>query len=103
MDRRFSQLKFQWKQKQTNGWKAETGQLSERVGRSQGDSFEKRAHPIIESRCRLCCQSQVETIDHLLTSFSHFKDIREKWFHNEISRIKKEEPQFEQTFRDSVQ
>ena len=103
MEQRISQLKFQWEQQPTNGWKAETGQLGERVGRSHGDSFEKRAYPITESRCRLCCQSQVETIDHLLTSCPHFKDIRKKWFNNEISRIKEEEPQFEQTFRDSIQ
>ena len=33
----------------------------------------------------------------------HFKDIRKNWFNNEISRIKEEEPQFEQAFRDSIQ
>ena len=103
IDQRISQLKFQWEQQPTNGWKAETGKLGERVGRSQGDSFEQRAHPIIESRCRLCCHSQVETIDHLLTSCSHYKDIREKWFDTEISRIKDEQPEFEQAFRESIQ
>ena len=103
IDQRISQLKFQWEQQPTNGWKAETGKLGERVGRSHGDSFEQRAHPIIESRCRLCCHSQVETMDHLLTSCSHYKDIREKWFDTEISRIKDEQPEFEQTFRESIQ
>lgn len=95
MDQRISQLKFQWEQQPTNGWKAETGKLGERVGRIQGDSLEKRLQPIIESRYRLCSQSQVEIIDHLLTSCSHFKEIRKRWFHTEISRIKDEEPQFE--------
>ena len=87
----------------TNGRKVERGFFNDRISRIEGQPFEPRAQPLIESRCRHCFQSQVETVSHMLTSCPEYKDQRRKWYSNELQTIRDEEPNFEVLFSETVQ
>ena len=91
-------LEFQWEMADTNGRKVERGVFNDRISRIEGQPFEPRAQPLIESRCRHCFQSQVETVSHMLTSCPEYKDQRRQWNSNELQTIRDEEPDFEVPF-----
>ena len=100
---RKNQLKFQWEMADTNGRKAERGDFGDRVSRIEGQPFEPRAQLMMESRCRHCFQSQVETVSHILTSCPEYKELRREWYSTELQIIRDEEPDFEMSFSESVQ
>ena len=100
---RMNQVKFQWEMAETNGRKVERGDFGDRVSRVEGQSFESRAQPCLNSRCRHCFQSQVETISHMLTSCPEYKEQRRLWYSPEIQTICDEEPDFEITFTKTIQ
>ena len=100
---RMNQVKFQWEMAETNGRKVERGDFGDRVSRVEGQSFESRAQPCLNSRCRHCFQSQVETISHMLTSCPEYRDQRRHWYSTELQIIRDEEPDFEVRFSERVQ
>ena len=104
MQRRAEELRHKWEINNTNGRHAEQGYLPgvERIGRYAGESFEDAAQGIISARCRFCFRSKTETMDHILSSCTHYSDIRRKWYMKEINAIRDTELKFEDTFKETV-
>ena len=104
MQNRAKGLRYKWEINGTNGRHAELGLFpgEERIGRYAGESFEDAAQGIISARCRFCFRSKTETMDHILSSCPHYRDIRRKWHADEIIAIRDIEPKFEDTFKETV-
>ena len=106
MQRRVTGLNYQWEIKNTCGRRAELGLIegTERIGRYAGDSFEERANKCINARCRFCFRSQVETMDHILTSCTHdrYCELRKQWYKNETEIIQENYKEFLQKFKESI-